>query len=127
MFLAWFAAQGLLKTLIRSISKRNFYWRAFFEGGGMPSGHSALVAAISTAAGMVEGFGSMVFYVSLVFSFLVIYETLVTKNAVVQIISILSAAHPKHHLAEKLGHTFLEVVVGCVIGIGIVYLGLSYF
>jgi acid phosphatase family membrane protein YuiD len=127
IFLAWFIAQGMLKTITRSIEKKKFYWRAIFECGGMPSGHAAFVAAVSTAAGMVSGFDSMIFYVALVFSILVVYETLVTKNAVVQIVRVLSEHYPQSHLIEKLGHTLIEIIVGAVIGSGIVYIGLVYF
>lgn len=127
IFIAWFACQGVLKTITRSLKKKRFYWKALFEGGGMPSGHTSLVAALSTAAGMVSGFDSMLFYVALVFSLLVVYETLVTKNAVVQIMKILSAEDKHHHLSEKLGHSIMEIIVGAVIGSGIVYIGLTYF
>jgi acid phosphatase family membrane protein YuiD len=127
IFLAWFIAQVVLKTITRSLKKKRFYWKAVFESGGMPSGHTALVAAASTAAGMVSGFNSMVFYIALVFSVIVVYEALVTKNAVMHIIKILSAEGHRRELTEKLGHTLLEVSAGALVGIVTVYVGLAYF
>jgi len=46
--IAWFGTQ-IAKTIIFWVVNRTFTPERFFGDGGMPSGHSAVVAAVATA------------------------------------------------------------------------------
>ncbi len=120
VFTAWFLAQILLKIITFSYKKKKLFLRAALVGGGMPSGHSTLVGALSTAMGMSQGFDSAIFIVTLVFSILIIYETLVTKKAIADFLKVMVEKHPKKHVVEELGQSELEVLVGVAIGIIVV-------
>jgi len=117
VLVAWLVAQGA-KIVTKSWDKKRFYPQSFFEGGGMPSSHTALVVSVSTAVGIAEGFGSSVFLVAVAFASIVMYEVLVTKKAIIQFAQIVAHHHTKS-VVEKLGHTLTEIVVGAVIGIAV--------
>ena len=112
---AWLFAQAA-KIVTRSWEKKRFYPHAFFEGGGMPSGHTAFVVSLAIGAGIQEGFSSTLFYVTLGFAFIVMYEVLVTKQAITQFAKIIEHHYTKT-MVEKLGHTIGEILVGAIIGI----------
>jgi acid phosphatase family membrane protein YuiD len=120
VFTAWLIAQGILKIITFSYKKKKLFWRSAFMGGGMPSGHAALVTSLCTAVGLSQGFGSAIFIVALVFSFIVIYEVLHEKKVVVGFLEVIAKKHPKKHLLEELGHSILEVAVGIAIGVIVV-------
>ena len=71
--LASTGAQVLKVFLILLIERR---WRptAFMETGGMPSSHSAMVAALTTGVALSEGMNSPLFAVSAVFALIVMYD-----------------------------------------------------
>ncbi|MFI5371010.1 MAG: divergent PAP2 family protein [Candidatus Eisenbacteria bacterium] len=100
--------------------------RRFVETGGMPSSHSASVAALSTAVGLHQGFRSPLFGVTLYFSLIVMYDAAGLRRAAGRQAIILNRlieenwAHPEaeaHQLMELLGHTPLEVLVGALLGV----------
>lgn len=62
----------LISQIIKVFSARNK--KVFFRCGGMPSSHSAFVGALSTAVGILEGFSSTVFLVSVAFSIIVVHD-----------------------------------------------------
>jgi len=119
VFTAWFAAQVLLKIITASYKKKKFFWKAAFMGGGMPSGHSALVAALLTAIALSQGF-SVILIMAFVFSAIVIYEVLLAKRVVADFLNVIAEKHPKKHLLEELGHSIMEVLVGVLIGVVVV-------
>jgi acid phosphatase family membrane protein YuiD len=100
--------------------------RRFVETGGMPSSHSASVAALSTAVGLQEGFGSALFGVTLYFSLIVMYDAAGLRRAAgrqAAVLNRLIERHFKHpqddtqRLMELLGHTPFEVLVGGLLGV----------
>ena len=105
---------------------RRWNLHRFIETGGMPSSHSASVAALSTAVGLQEGFTSALFGVTLYFSLIVMYDAAgLRRNAGKQasVLNRLIERHfkdPEHEaqkLMELLGHTTFEVFVGASLGI----------
>jgi acid phosphatase family membrane protein YuiD len=120
VFTAWLVAQVVFKVITFSYKKKEFFWRAAFMGGGMPSGHSALVASLCTAIGLSQGFDSAMFIVALVFSIIVIYEALHEKKVIVGFLEVIAKKNPKKDLLEQLGHSTMEVVAGIAIGIVVV-------
>lgn len=100
--------------------------RRFVETGGMPSSHSAAVAALSTAVGLQEGFTSALFGVTLYFSLIVMYDAAGLRRAAGKQATVLNRLIERHFqhpegdtqkLMELLGHTPFEVFVGASLGV----------
>ena len=100
--------------------------RRFVETGGMPSSHSASVAALSTAVGLQEGYGSALFAVTLYFSLIVMYDAAGLRRAAGKQAAVLNRLIERHfqhpqddtqRLMELLGHTPFEVLVGGLLGV----------
>jgi len=68
-----FATQ-ILKLSIDGIKGNLNFKNLFLTYGGMPSGHAALVTSITTIVGLIEGFDTAVFAISLIFSFIIIRD-----------------------------------------------------
>jgi len=128
---AWFFAQ-FIKSLIAVVrfrskmAKRDLLLTLIWTTGGMPSSHSAVVSALTTAVGFREGFASPLFIVSFFFSFMAIRDALGVRQAagnqaraLNQIIEDLNSRHGSSHKAVKEihGHKGPEVIVGCLLGI----------
>lgn len=123
----------LLKVLLILLFDRRWRPEAFMETGGMPSSHSAMVAALSTGVALSEGVGSPLFAIAAVFSLIVMYDaTGVRHSSGVQarllneLIQELSAV-VREGFAPKpvrvlLGHTYLEMLAGLLLGIGVGFL-----
>ncbi len=128
-FASWFLAQ-VLKSLIMLIRNRprtakEILLNIFWATGGMPSSHSALVAALTTASGFVEGPTSTLFFVTLFYALLTFRDALGVRRAagaqakvINQLIRDLSPrvrlrARP---VKEVNGHTMPEVFVGALLG-----------
>jgi acid phosphatase family membrane protein YuiD len=120
-----FLVQGY-KGISQYASTGRLNVRRFVETGGMPSSHSAAVAALSTSVGIENGFRSVLFGVTLYFSLVVMYDAAGLRRAAgrqAAILNRLIEEHFKHperetqRLMELLGHTPLEVLVGALIGI----------
>ena len=71
--LAWFLAQ-LIKVILDLFLLRRFDAKRFVSSGGMPSSHSALVIACTTAIGKLYGIDSVYFALSAVLSAVVMYD-----------------------------------------------------
>jgi acid phosphatase family membrane protein YuiD len=109
------------------LARRRPNFRVLTSTGGMPSSHTAGVCALTTSVGLLEGFTSALFSVSLYFSLIVMYDaTGLRRSAGMQatILNRIVDEHFKHHrrvgearLIELLGHTPLEVLVGALLGI----------
>lgn len=118
-------AVQLWKFLWPLIFQRRLEWNLLWSTGGMPSSHSALVAALAMSVGMHTGFGSPVFAVSVVLAMVVMYDAAGIRQAagkqaqkINAIVEELLAGHPlnEEQLRELLGHTPLQVLVGALIG-----------
>lgn len=114
------------KGVMAYVLTRRWNLRRFVETGGMPSSHSASVAALSTAVGLQEGFGSVLFGVTLYFSLIVMYDAAGLRRAAgkqAMVLNRLIESHFQHpqddaqKLMELLGHTPFEVFIGGSLGI----------
>lgn len=124
------------KALIQGISKRSLSPEVIFASGGMPSSHSATVAALTIAIGIHEGFGSSLFAISAIFTGVVAYDAMGVRlaagrhaaalNIVVEELVVLSelarANRPDRgrlvmqRFRERLGHSLEEVFAGLIFG-----------
>ncbi len=120
-----FLVQGY-KGFSHYFRTRRWTLRRFVETGGMPSSHSASVAALSTAVGLHQGFTSPLFGVTLYFSLIVMYDAAGLRRAAGRQATLLNRLIEEnwehrdveaHRLMELLGHTPLEVLVGALLGV----------
>jgi acid phosphatase family membrane protein YuiD len=125
-----FVVQGF-KGFSSYFHTRRWNLRRFVETGGMPSSHSASVAALSTAVGLWHGFDTALFAVTLYFSLIVMYDAAGLRRAAGRQAAVLNTLierhfhHPEREaqkLMELLGHTPFEVLVGAAIGVSSAFL-----
>lgn len=117
----------LLKLLFYFRTYKRLNFRILVETGGMPSSHSAFVLGLATSAGIIKGFHSLEFAISLGFAFIVMYDAAGLRRAAGKMARVLNnivndvyvdnpqAASDK--LIELLGHTPMEVLLGALLGL----------
>lgn len=128
---ACFLAQAL-KIVLPLLEGKPPRWYKFFETGGMPSSHSAMVMALLTVVALNNGVSSSLFGVAMVFALIVMYDASGVRQSVGKHAKVLNllVAHLKSNskiefdnaildknLKESLGHTLLEVLGGALVGI----------
>jgi len=125
--LAWAIAQ-VLKVCLISLRKRHLDLRVLAETGGMPSSHSAIVAALTTSVGRLNGVTSDTFAIALIFSIVVMYDAQGVRRAAGRQAAVLNRlvddlmaqrGLQETRLRELLGHTPVEVLVGAALGIAV--------
>ena len=126
--IAWFLAQ-VIKVILELLVNRTFDVRRFVSSGGMPSSHSALVVACTTAAARTEGLASPLFGVCVVFSLVVMYDacnvrrsagdTAKLVNQLLRHVEKLTAEDFADDLKIIMGHTPLQVGAGAILGLAI--------
>ena len=105
--IAMFSAQ-FLKIVYYLLSEKKLNWRHFFEVGGMPSSHSALVSCLSMMVGLTQGFNSILFAIAAILSFIVMYDAIKVRP-------------------EEVAHTLIEVSTGLVFGIIVAIVSYNIF
>lgn len=122
---AWSFAQ-IAKLLVTMHRTHRFDHGFLLRLGGMPSSHSAAMVAVATSVGLRVGFDSAMFAVALAIALIVMVDAQSVRRAagqqarlVNQIVQELFKEHhfSQHKLAELLGHTRLEVLLGALLGI----------
>ncbi|WP_018112238.1 divergent PAP2 family protein [Thermus igniterrae] len=127
-----------LKLFIYYVLEGRFQWERFLETGGMPSSHSATVSALAIGVGLQEGFGSTLFAVAAVFALIVMYDATGIRRAaglhaqllnqlVQELQKVLEKGPAPEPLKELLGHTYLEVLVGALLGAAVALLSFYLF
>ncbi|AWN22909.1 acid phosphatase [Deinococcus irradiatisoli] len=105
-------------------------WRPekFLETGGMPSSHSAMVSALATGVALTEGLGSPLFAAASTFALIVMYDATGVRHSsgqqarlinelVEELRAVVREGFAPKPLRVLLGHTYLEVLVGIIIGV----------
>ena len=129
-----------IKVLLYIFTHKKINFKIFTTTGGMPSSDTAGVIALSTSVGLIEGWSSISFVISLGFSLVVMQDasgiriaagkTAATLNRLVdEFVQKNKEVKPYEVLKELLGHTPLEVFCGMILGIIIPFLihSLAYF
>jgi acid phosphatase family membrane protein YuiD len=119
----------VLKLIIELGKNRKFNLRVMVETGGMPSAHSALVAALATGVGQRAGWASTEFAIALIFAIIVMYDAAGVRQAAGKQARVLNQIIDEFfqgdhqlrqdRLKELLGHTPVQVIVGSILGIAI--------
>ena len=117
----------ILKFLMHIVVKRQVDIRMFTTTGGMPSSHAAGVMGLSTSVGLISGFDSVSFAISLGFAFIVMYDAAGVRraagrqaaclNKIIMDVYKQELKEAGGKLKELLGHTPLQVIVGAIFGI----------
>ena len=124
-FMAWLIAQ-IIKVVLVLLKDRRWDLSRMLGSGGMPSSHSALVVAMATAVGRLEGFSSTAFGIAVALAVIVMYDAANVRRAAGQQAELLNRIaedfyRDKHidgeKLKELLGHTPVEVAAGAILGI----------
>ncbi len=119
---SWAVAQAI-KFVLTLTMKKKLDTSRLYGSGGMPSSHSSLVMALTFAVGKNLGFGSPEFAISLVLSFIVMYDAAGVRRAAGKQAQVLNALMTQAklpteaQLKELLGHTPIQVVAGAALGI----------
>jgi acid phosphatase family membrane protein YuiD len=124
----------VLKTVVYyyRTGKWDFHW--VIASGGFPSSHSSTVTAISLSIGIQEGFDSAIFAVTTIFSFIVMYDACHVRyysgknieltQQLVKDLREMTGLHfddpiYQEKLKNVLGHKFVEVIGGFVVGLAV--------
>lgn len=130
--LAWAIAQ-LIKVIVVYATTHKFDYSRIFGSGGMPSSHSAGMAALTTLVFLRCGLPSVEFAICLVVSLVVMYDAAGVRRATGEHATIINKMIELYQdgenlfgektLKELVGHTPLQVVMGAILGLvtGIVY------
>jgi hypothetical protein len=122
----------LIKFVLFTVKNKKINFKIFSTTGGMPSSHSAGVMGLSTIVGILQGYDSILFAISLGFSLIIMYDAAGLRRAAGKTAACLNRMMEDfyHHdlqsvggkLKELLGHTPFEVFVGAIFGIVFAYL-----
>jgi len=123
--ISWAIAQTL-KVLIDSLQRRRLDLRRLASAGGMPSSHTSMVVALTTAIGARRGVGSPEFALSAIFSSVVMYDATGVRRAAGRQAAVLNRiiddlfhqeGLKEERLRELIGHTPFEVIAGALLGV----------
>ena len=127
---AWFIAQ-LFKVIIHLVNDRRLDLSYMYSPGGMPSAHAALMTALATTMGLLYGFDSPYFAISLAVAFIVMYDAAGVRRTVGYQSTVLNKMLDElfkgkkefsQRLSEIIGHSKWEVFIGAVLGIALALL-----
>ena len=124
----------VLKTVVYyyRTGKWDLHW--VIASGGFPSSHSSTVTALSLSIGIQEGFDSAIFAVTTIFSFIVMYDACHVRyysgknieltQQLVKDLREMTGLHfddpiYQEKLKNVLGHKFVEVIGGFVVGLAV--------
>ena len=121
----------ILKFFVHLIWKRKVDLRLFTTTGGMPSSHSAGVIGLSTTVGLICGFSSIEFAMSIGYALVVMYDAAGVRraagkqaaclNRIIMDIYKQELKEAGGRLKELLGHTPMQVLVGAAFGVAYAY------
>ena len=131
-FIAWILAQTA-KVIIYWIVNKKFVRERIIGDGGMPSGHSATVSSVALAVGLYEGFDTPIFAVACILAIIVMHDAMNVRlqaGKQAALLNVLADTFEKvtgtdlpneEKLKELLGHTPLQVIAGCLLGLIVAY------
>ncbi|HLS35205.1 MAG TPA: divergent PAP2 family protein [Bacillota bacterium] len=132
----------MIKIPIHFFATKKFKPELVFSTGGMPSSHSAAVAALTTSIGFIEGVESPTFAVSLIFSIIVMFDSsgvrrqsgehAILLNQLIKDVQYFAdeikdwkhkeKIEKREEIKEMLGHQPIEVFFGGLLGVGVAIL-----
>ena len=118
----------LLKPIVHYMKTGKWNLWLIKDSGGMPSSHSSTVCALTTASAIHYGPGSFEFAISFVLSMIVMYDAMnvrmetgkqseLLNRVFFENILELDAVVLQEKLKEYVGHTPIQVIAGCILGL----------
>lgn len=122
----------ILKPIVLYLRTKKFDIHQCIACGGFPSSHSSTVTGLTVAIGLCEGFNSTLFAITCVFSFIVIYDAAnvryyagrniqLTQQLIHDLEGLkeLKFSDPiyQEKIKSVLGHKYVEVLGGMVLGV----------
>ncbi len=143
--ISWVISQ-LIKTFIFFFKNKKMNLKKLSESGGMPSAHSALVCSVALGTVHKYGLSSPCFSLALTFAMIVMYDAMGVRRAAGEQAKAINQIQeylynnecsmpdkekclkiPTKKLNESLGHTLIEVVAGCILGICVTVISIVWF
>ena len=130
-FIASVILAQAIKPFIAYHKTKKLDWKLIFASGGNPSSHTAGVASLCMAVGLIESFDSPLFAVALGFGLIVSYDAAnvsyyagkniqLTKSILEDLKSkneiVIDEPIYEEPIKEVLGHKWSEVFVGGILG-----------
>ena len=127
-FVAWCCAQ-ISKAIIHLILHRKIEWERLIGDGGMPSSHSATVAAMATSVAFRCGLDSPMFAIAVILAAIVMHDARGVRqetgkqarvlNNMIELFESMGRGDltPEETLKEFVGHTGRQVFIGALLGI----------
>jgi hypothetical protein len=121
----WAITQAI-KVIIGCYREKRFNFKWFIGTGGMPSSHAAGATALAVTCGLQEGFDSAAFALGAVFAMVTMFDAQGVRRSAGQQAGILNqilddiywkGKIESHQLMELIGHSPLQVIMGCFLGI----------
>ena len=136
----WASAQ-VIKAILYTILNKEFSLERLFGDGGMPSGHSATVSAMATMSLLYYGVGSFEFAISAMLAIIVMHDAMGVRletgkqaeviNELTKLLEEIiddfnneetlenkfKKVFSEEKLKEYVGHTPIQVIAGCILGI----------
>jgi acid phosphatase family membrane protein YuiD len=119
-------AAQVLKPFVDLLQKKGFNAFRVLDTGGMPSSHTAVVTTLTVGVAVYQGISSPLFGISLIIGLYFIFEATGLRQEVgnqARVLNeIIAAVRETHHfdtdgLRELIGHTWVEVMGGFVLGL----------
>lgn len=121
-FISWLSAQ-ILKIFFHYLKEKKWDISRIIKPGGMPSSHTAPLAAFTTLVGIKIGFDSAIFVLSFLITTVVMYDAAGVRKSAGEHAKLLNIITKKlipeeyKNFPEILGHSPLEVAGGMLLGI----------
>ncbi len=123
----------VLKLVVELLRHGKVSFRTLVETGGMPSAHSALVTALATGIGQTMGWETPEFAIASIFAVIVMYDAAGVRQAAGKQARVLNqivdemfhdSEFREDRLKELLGHTPVQVIAGCILGVVVSWLAI---
>ena len=120
-FAAWIVS-GTLKFFVNAVRNGGFENAKKLIGyGGLPSTHTSIISSAVFFYGFSEGFFTPTFTLGLSVMMLFIMDAHNLRIKVGKHAEVLNTLQDKVKLRERMGHTYLEISCGLILGAGIGY------
>lgn len=126
----------LLKPIMYYLINKEIDLKILFDSGGLPSSHTSTVVTLASTVGLIEGYDSTLFAISVILALLTMYDAAnvryysgknikLTKQLIEDLKSstdfLVKFTHPiySEKIKEILGHSWFEVFSGAVLGLAV--------
>lgn len=122
IIIAWVVAQGLKYLFVPARKSNQERIKKLYMSGGMPSAHSASVAALIVTIGLIDGVTTPLFGAVLLFGSIVVYDSVMVRRSsgeqgeALKLVMAKTEVKPRRQFFVAHGHTLAEAFAGLLIG-----------